>query len=187
MNKGDIINFGCYDWRVLEVQNDKALLISDKIIERKAYHSEWGNITWAECALRSYLNDAFYNSFGDDKSRIAETRVTTGNNLWFGTRGGNAANDRIFLLSIEEAVKYFGDSGQLKNKNPNSEFNIDDQYNAARVARDKSGTAMWWWLRSPGCRKLSAAGVGFDGSVDVGGLSVGDSFGGVRPALWLNF
>jgi hypothetical protein len=29
--------------------------------------------------------------------------------------GGNDTTDKIFILSIEEVVQYFGDSGQLAN------------------------------------------------------------------------
>jgi hypothetical protein len=65
---GDIVRFGDYDWRVLDVQDDKALLLSEKIIEMREYNYDLVDITWETCTLRKYLNESFYNSFNvDDK------------------------------------------------------------------------------------------------------------------------
>ena len=184
----DIMPFAGRDWRVLNIQDGKALLLSDRIVEERWYHTKFVAITWAECELNHYLNDTFFNSLGQDKSRIADTRVITNNNPWYGTKGGSAVNNKIFLLSIEEVVKYFGDSGQLINR-PSKDFNINDQYNDIRIAFDKEGKACWWWwLRSPGHNPDAAADVMGVGSLGLHGSNVfgiGPG-GGVRPALWLH-
>jgi hypothetical protein len=202
---GSIHKFAGIDWRVLDVQNGQALLLSEKIIEKRAYHPSFVGITWEKCELRNYLNNEFYNKLGAVKSAIADTRNSNPNNPWYGMSGGNATEDKVFLLSIEEVVRYFGDSGDLKSckgwyyesgKNvlnntgdKNKDWYINDQYNSARVAKDGEGKAYWWWLRSPGrgsSRSRGAAYVRPDGSVSVGGLNVDYDSGGVRPALWLN-
>ncbi|MDR0248142.1 MAG: DUF6273 domain-containing protein [Oscillospiraceae bacterium] len=193
---GDIITFGAYEWRVLDVQNGKALIITDKIIDFRSYHSEWEDITWADCDLRAYLNGEFYNSFSAaDRARIVETRNVNKDNQWFGTSGGADTTDKIFLLSLEEAVKYFGDSGQLANGNPNSDWYIDDQYNSARIARTAKavpesdyppGSAWTWWLRSPGYHSSGATFAHRDGELDVEGNPVHNDVLGVRPAMWLD-
>ena len=181
----NIIQFGGYDWRVLDIQGGKALLLSDKVLESRAYHrSHVDGIIWAECDLRAYLNGEFYDSLGDDKAHIAETKAITGNNPWFGTNGGVKTDDKIFLLSIEEVVEYFGDSGQLENR-PDSVWGMDDRYSAARIASNENGDASWWWLRSPGLDSGSAATVSIVGSVGISGIKA-DYDCGVRPALWLN-
>jgi len=46
---GDIYHFGPYDWRVLGVQEDKALLITEGIIEERAYNEEDHSVTWETC------------------------------------------------------------------------------------------------------------------------------------------
>jgi len=185
-NIGSTISFGSHDWRVLDIQDGKALLLSSKIVEKRAYHQSNKDITWAACDLRHYLNCEFYDSFGEGKSRIAEANIMTSNNPWFGTDGGAETNDKVFLLSIEEVVKYFGDSGQLKN-HPDGALYIDDEYNPTRIATDEHGKALWWWLRSPGISSNYVAYVGNDGNVDVYGLyNIAWSGGGVLPALWLN-
>jgi hypothetical protein len=186
---GDVIDFAFDDWRVLDVQNGQALLLSEKIIEKRAYHPSFVDITWEKCELRSYLNGAFYNSLGQDKSRIAEQIIDNPNNPWFNTSGGNTTSDKIFLLSLDEVcgltgITYFGDSSSnLKNK---STWGINDGNNSKRIAKDNSGTACHWWLRSSGSKKHNAARVYTDGRVFVCGGSVDNTSVGVRPALWLN-
>jgi len=191
---GSIIPFGGYDWIVLTVENNKMLLISEKIIDKQPYNVKHKNIIWKNCTLRKYLNGKFYNSLGAAKSAIAETRNDNPNNPWYGTAGGNATTDKVFLLSLEELVKYFGDSGDLRNKrrkdvqgnNNSNGYFLDDQYNSARIADYGSEGALRWWLRSPGVNSNLAAYVYSVGSVDVEGYYVNNDSFGVRPALWLN-
>ena len=113
----DIYSFGGYDWRVLAAENSKALLISEYVLEKRSYDSDQEDITWERCTLRTYLNREFYNSFSsEDRNRIIETVNSNSNNLWYGTPGGNDTRDKIFLLSLEEADKYFGNSGDYLAK-----------------------------------------------------------------------
>ena len=186
-NIGDIIKFGGYDWRVLDTQDDKALLLSDKIVGRIFYHKprRHEKTTWAECNLRSYLNSRFYVSLSKDKARIVETKIITSNNIWYGTDGGATTSDRVFLLSIEEVIRYFGDSGQLKSR-PDNDWRIDDKFNAARLATNERGEALWWWLRSPGLDSDHVVFVSSDGTMHVHGTPFINDPSGVRPALWLN-
>jgi hypothetical protein len=184
---------------VLAVEDGKALIITDKIIGFRVYHNTWLSITWANCELRKYLNGDFYDSFSEaDRARIAETRnVNKNNQHWNNTPGGADTTDKIFLLSLEEVVEYFGDSGQLANM-PSDALYIDDSFNNARIAYAakahtfswgetvSAGTAWNWWLRSPGGSPNIAAFVGSDGHVGVYGSYVVDASYGLRPALWLN-
>ncbi|MCL2052829.1 MAG: DUF6273 domain-containing protein [Oscillospiraceae bacterium] len=201
---GSIIKFGSYDWRVLDVQNNAALIITEEIIEKKAYHGNRTAITWANCDLRKYLNGEFINNVKkfspNDKARIIPVTNENADNQWYNTDGGSNTTDSIFLLSLNELVRYFGDSGDLRSKkrygydvkmkkfvqNANGHM-LCDMYGSARVAnylREKGHT---WRLRSPGDGSDDAAYVGYDGGVQVAGYPVDDdaSLGGVRPALWL--
>ena len=194
------VRFGKYDWRVLDVQNGKALLLTEDIIEERCYHSSWERITWEGCELRGYLNGAFLQAFSSsEQSRIASVTNTNPDNPWYGTLGGGDTTDKVFLLSIDEVVKYFGDSGDLRARKDNRLRDyINDQYNEARMAKygktsDRLipvGGGAWWWLRSPGGfddddKFAFAAVVDSDGWLLINGAFVGDG-GGVRPALWLN-
>ena len=72
LSVGDIIKFGNYfinddknkepiEWRVLEVSNNKALLVTKDAIDGKPYNTEWEDITWEQCSLRQWLNNEFIN------------------------------------------------------------------------------------------------------------------------------
>jgi hypothetical protein len=188
---GSIIKFGKYDWRVLEIQGNKALLLADKVTHVNVpYNEECSGVTWETCTLRKWLNSEFLiQEFTPwEQGSIALTSIQNESNQWYGTKGTNATSDKIFLLSISEVVKYFGDSGQLNNR-PNKNMSyVDDNYNNIRIAKSISkGNAAWWWLRTPGIGN-HAAFVSYDGLLLVHGYRVDNDNGrgGVRPALFLN-
>jgi len=182
---GDIIEFGGYEWRVLEVRDGNALIITENIIERRAYNVGGHDTTWEYSSLRRYLNGEFFDSFTQaERARIVETRIANADNQWYGTAGGRETADRIFLISLEEVVQYFGDSGQLSHRPSNDEWRIDDRFNSMRIAGDLTGNNPWWWLRSPGINSDLTAFVGSNGTVHVNG-DYAEFHGGVRPALWL--
>jgi hypothetical protein len=194
-----IMEFGGINWIVLDVKDDKALLLSEKIIEERAYHEEMERaylkimgvkITWAECDLRKYLNGTYYDSFGNEKTRISEELNNNPDNPWYRTSGGKNTRDKIFLLNLEEicgltGITYFGDSGANLKTQGNQILLFNDKNSDKKIAYNAAGAASWWWLRSPGAHSACAADVRADGSVDLGGIRSPGS-GGVRPALWLN-
>jgi hypothetical protein len=172
---GILFQMDGYLWRVLEVQDNKALIISEDILENKQYHTIDTEITWADCSLRSYLNNDFYYSLSaDTQVRINETQLANNDNPDYGTSGGANTTDKIFLLSIEEARTYLNDD-------------------VTRVALISSNPPSWWWLRSPGRKGNDVAGVHNYDSIDIRGNGSGVSGsgniignGGVRPAMWIN-
>lgn len=184
---GGKIRFGKYDWFVLDKQEDKMLIITEKVIEKRLYHHEEAEITWETCDMRRYLNGEFYNSFDEsERARILEVTNENPDNPWYGTKGGNPTQDKIFLLSIDEVIKYFGDSGQLKTRYmyPNCNWCkdkflpwIDDEFNINRRAVDDEGIVRFWRLRSPGSNQCSVATVdGFVGDgFDHGGINIGNA------------
>jgi len=68
---GEIIYFSGYDWRVLDVQDNQALILSELVLETRSYNEKTKDITWEECSLRRYLNNDFYNKL-HDKQKIAQ-------------------------------------------------------------------------------------------------------------------
>jgi len=188
---GEIVHFGKWDWRVLDIQDGKALLITNHIIDQRPYNDyqwiEGTDITWETCTLRAYLNGEFLGNFtAEERAKIFATENVNLDNQWYGSTGGRNTTDKVFLLSIGEVVKYFGDSGQLKSKNQDKCW-IDDQYNDERTAKFNN-VEFGWWLRSPGYGYGNAAHIG-SGVYPVGSIVlIGGMFTvnfGVRPALWL--
>lgn len=179
------VHFGSYDWYILEKQKDKMLLITEKVIEKRAYHNTETKVTWETSDIRKYLNHTFLDSFTEsERNRIIEVVNENKYNQWYGTEGGRSTNDKIFLLSIEEVVDYFGDSGQLERKNKNEGcgwlkdehfFFLSDQYNRNRRAVDDTETVVDWLLRSPGANGRVAAmvyGLDLRDPFDHGDISI---------------
>jgi len=199
---GEIVKFGNYSWRVLEVRDGKALLLTDKIVDSSIYDLEpAGGVTWETSFLRNYLNGVYLQNFTEEEqAQIAETTISNPDNLWYGTPGGDDTRDKLFLLSLEEADRYFGNSGDYLNErriswNSKGKAVENDKGSYFSNVYDKKRAALignvgtWWWLRSPGETSGSAATVNLGGSVGVSGRDVDAShpeMGGVRIALWLN-
>ena len=181
---GGKIRLGKYYWYILDKQAERVLVISEKILERRPYHSQECDITWEKCDLRRYLNSDFYNSFDEDeRTRILGTVNENSDNPWFGTDGGNPTTDKIFLLSIREVLKYFGNSGwiQFREVHTNCDWCKDeywpwfaDQYNINRRAIDNDGVVRHWALRTPGANMHNVTFVmGFCGDeFDHGGINM---------------
>jgi len=190
---GEHLNFCGYNWQVLDIKDDTALIICNIIIEKMNYNNSMTETTWVNSGLRTYLNAVFYEGLSSsEKGKIVETKLINTNNPWYDTPGGQNTLDKIFLLSIDEVIKYFGDSGQLASKNPDSYDWISDEYNTRRIVRNEDGKIMRWWLRSPGYKNYNAACIFGGGKIMGGCLSmlgdpVNGAKNGVRPALWLKF
>jgi hypothetical protein len=184
-----LMRHGDYNWRVLDIQESRILVLSDKIIEPQPFHNKSEPVTWAESDLRRYLNETFLKTFSEaEKSRMIESKITTSNNPWFGTGGGSNTTDKVFLLSVNEVVKYFGDSRQLRNKNRNTKYFISDKFNYVRKTVDKDENFLCWWLRTPGNSSTFISSVTADGRIVVSGDFANRNnalSGGVRPAIWL--
>lgn len=204
---GDTINFGGYQWRVLEVKTDKILVLSEYVLNVSSqYHSSLVQVTWEVSDTRKYLNGDFYNSFSSsDQLKIVESLISTPNDSWYGTPGGNDTTDKIFLLSREEVVKYFGDSGKFANPDKNDGrypwldkglplWWMNDKFDSVRKAYDTNGNAVNWWLRSPGSFSvddepiISVSSIGDDGTIGYFPVAMSNPEYpiGIRPALWLN-
>ena len=199
MQIGDKIVFDKYNWNILDIKNNAALIITEGIIEHRRYHDAYEEITWAECSLRKYLNGEFYDRFSAaDQSRIIPVINKNLDNQWYGSRGGEDTEDRIFLLSLEEvSCKYFGDSSsKLYNpgKNQRYWFERKDKNNSKRISvNNKEEWYYWWWLRSPGRVNKKAVYMFPNGNIGIqgnnifkGNIAEGECRGGIRPALWLN-
>lgn len=166
---GDIISFGKYKWRVLDIKSDKALIITENAVEERAYNAESKDITWSSCSLRNWLNNDFYQSSfsAGEKARILSTRVIPGSNPEYNTNQGYETDDKVFLLNVNEVEQFFSEDNSRKCT--------------------YIGEPCWWWLRSSGYIQKCAAFVDDIGSiVNLGDFVNRDEYA-VRPAMWINF
>lgn len=169
------------DWIVLKVEGDKAFLISQYCLDAHAYHVDFVPMTWAKCTLRVWLNEVFYNvAFSaEEQARIQEVTVSNPDNPHYGTYGGDDTTDRVYLLSLAEAYEYFPDQTGRQG--------VPTAYAVARGGYLNETTGKtWWWLRSPGVRRIDACGVRADGRISgYGSRDVYRPSGTIRPVLWV--
>lgn len=170
------------EWIVLEKDGDKALLLCKKVIERHSYNDDFINVTWRESLVRYWLNTDFYNeAFTDEeKVKILDVNILNEDNNSFDTQGGENTVDSIFLLSINEAYKYFICKEAMST--------VDTVY-----ARKGGVSTRTCWLRSPGDSQNKAAIYPFwiedwpkINERQLRGDNVFLNLG-IRPAMWVKY
>ena len=195
---GDTYIFGTYEqdndtsnskeaikWIVLAKDGNRILLLSEKGLDCKPYNNTFTNVTWETCSLRKWMNSTFLNAAFSAKEQkcIVNTSVPADKNPDYSTDPGNATMDKVFLLSITEANKYFSNNEVGKC--------VPTIYAIANGAKTSNSFTMGdavtsrWWLRSPGYKQTFAASGIDSGNVFSHGLPV-PCRGCVRPALWIN-
>ncbi len=205
----ETISFGSYpqgengevkpiEWIILERKEDKALLISKYALDCQPYNYIRKNTTWAKCTLRKWLNREFVNSAFSPKEKKMILKTDVINEYDYGKVNDDLISNKIFLLSLEEAEKYF-DSNSKGQCLPTA-------YAKKRKKVFNDYSRFDWWLRTPVCFSRQATYVSQKGegaSVTVvdddfyengiakklSPISVSvtlvDDFYGVRPALWM--
>lgn len=158
---GDVVKLGNSEWIILEYNTHEALLMKKVALSGIAYNDELQDVTWENSTLRQYFNSIFLiESFTEEeKNNIMLSDVKNNVNKTYSTDAGNDTQDYIFLMSIEEAIKY------------NSLF---------PVFKNNS------WLRSPGNSRNSAAFLSVKGVVMDYGYEITSEELTSRPILWFN-
>ena len=197
-NVGDIIVFGAYEqdnntsngkedieWLVLAKEDNKILVISDKALDCKPYNQSRDYVTWETCSLRNWLNNDFINAAftAEERAMIPTVTVSADMNPEYNTNPGNATKDKVFLLSIVEAEKYFT-SDEARKCVP-TEYAISNGASTSDSYTKGGKATCLWWLRSPGFDQFIAAYVNYFGPALRYGRSVGNVSNSVRPAMWI--
>ncbi len=171
-------------WRVLAVKPDEgiALLIAQKCLASRPFHSQPPYPTWEKSDMRSWLNGEFIEAVFTPQERqllvITEVPNDASQDCRQGRDGGPTTQDRVFLFSYTEARDYFKDYE-------------DRRCSLTLVAKAQGGYAddegdCCWWLRSPGSSQDTVGFVSYGGSysydkvVNFRGISI-------RPALWVRY
>ena len=168
-------------WRVLAIEDDKALLISEKLLDYVPYHDKWEDVTWETCSLRRWLNEDFYKkAFGFfERGKIALTTLDNSANEEYGTVSCTDTQDKIFVLSIDEVLEYF-----------NSDEDISTSVTDYAQIKSRVGL-IWssWWLRSMYSSEYYyiPATVHYYGGIDKIKILSDNTYTAVRPAMWVKF
>lgn len=191
-------------WRVLSVSDGEALLLADVALDDQKYNTTQSNdiaVTWETSSIRSWLNgydstvnepktDYSNKNFVDfafsarEKNAIKTTILENANNTDYGTEGGAATSDKVFLLSESDIANT--DHGLVTDLTRKSKFST---YVHAMRTENVVGAGegfCCWWLRSLGEDSHKAAYVSGLGDVYEPGANAYTSMDGVRPALYLD-
>ena len=191
---GDIIEFGRYEqdnlnfngpepirWHVVAEDQGMLLLWSEEILDHKPYHERETDITWAECSLRTWLNEDFFTAAFTEQERLlvpATTAVNHMNNA-SGAKGGRDTEDHVCLISYNEILvfTYYNSFA--------ASYAYTTKYAAAQGVKthETYGTGAWW-LRTPGINQSCAAYCDMTGS-PLHSCPVSKEGIGVRPMIWV--
>ena len=198
-------------WRVLDIQDGKALLLADRMPDSVSFHDVDEDITWAECSLRSWLNGygaqsnrqgidysgtGFIDRAFTEKERDAILPVPLRNlsNQDYGTGSGPDTEDCLFILSNEEVFE--GEKAGRYGFDPSR--NCDDsakRFTSTLYA--KCMGAWWspveaykgnsfWFMRTSGYTPRSVTYVCDFGYIYSKGTLVTCSDAGIVPAMWID-
>lgn len=188
---GNYVKFGSYEqdnstgngkedieWLILAKEDGKAFLVSRYALTARPYDDQYPRyIYWDGSELRAWLNSTFITGAftGEEEEYIEYTSIH------FEQPGANDTIDRIFLLSVAEANRYFSDNAS-RCCAPTASALAEDCYT--------SDGFCWWWLRdivnTDEIGDTAAADVRTGGSInDTDGFSRHSPNIGVRPAMWV--
>ena len=168
------------EWIVLDKSENeqKILLISKYALDGKKFEGESEYAAWDTCSLRSWLNYDFYNQAFSEKerNRIKETTVTVDKNQDSVTDSREYTLNKVFLLSRNEAEKYFPE--------PSARICKCTYYGyKTGVTKYGSDDACDWWLRSTGQNWEEAAYINYYGELEFKEIYAHLA---VRPAIWIS-
>lgn len=170
---GDVIQLGRYeqdgnirngnepiDWIVLKIQDGKAFLVSKYALDAQQYNRGYSQDTnWEDCWLRKWLNDDFLTTAFNSE----ELSIISG------------TQDKVLLLSVEEAEKHFLSDA-------------DRQCKLTEYAEEQGASSIdgycWWWLQPA---ENVATIVGYKGDIcDYGNyVHIDSDEYAVRPVMWI--
>jgi RNA polymerase sigma factor (sigma-70 family) len=190
---GDLVDFGRYwqndqalgsepiTWQVLDIQDDRALLISLYGLTPSLYNTGYSSI-WENCYLREWLNSSFVTRAFSSRERLAiqKTVIDNGpeqNSPYFVIGNGPETEDKVFLLSYAEAVKYL----------PTDDDRIcmpTERAATTGALVDQARGSCNWWLRTI-ANSTSACYISTTGSTDRYQYTTAQDIA-VRPCIWVD-
>lgn len=123
----DTVTFGAYEqdsdldngkeaieWIVLDKKGDEYLLLSKYVLDYYQFQNnsmEEGPASWNDSDLRMWANTEFLNNaFSETEQRnIMQSKIDNTNNDYYNL---NSTEDRVFILSQDEIINYFGSKNE---------------------------------------------------------------------------
>lgn len=177
-------------WRVLSINEDgtDAFVMADQVIDvAQYYHRDDVEITWEKSDIRKWLAGDFMTAAftGREQEKILTSQISTPDNKWSGESGGNDTTDKIYLLSIEEAMDPSYGFGSDEKEGDTRRISVTDYAKAEEQLDWVGSDSGVYWLRSAGSEKGRPATVGYWGAGEIPTEPSNTSTGklGVRPVM----
>lgn len=148
----------------MKIEDGKALLISQQILDYKPIHSEYVDVSWEECDLRKWLNHEFYREAFIElyQTDIVESEVYYAS--FTSETEKVSCRDKIFILDNSEITRYYYDATSTNYASQKGSTNTF-------FSRTKTYPKRYGFIYTEGSNTL--------------GWSV-DEPNGVRPAMWIS-
>ena len=180
------------EWIVLDVKEDKCLLMSRYGLETMAFNQS-GDATWERCTLRKWLNNEFYNSAftRQEQSAIQTTSIVRVKKYDYEDDAINT-QDKVFLMDRSDVDSFIY---QFAVNHINAEVNYCRASDYALAHGAFTGNSVspgdgrhgLWWLRNTDRSGKFATFVDSRETRSYSGWSVTRDDILVRPALWMDF
>ncbi len=186
-NIGDTVIFGTYEqdnngsngqepieWIVLDKKGMSLFLISKLALDCQEYYGyETFSYRWENSDIRNWLNNDFYSkAFSADEQTAIQIYDSE-----------TSAEDKVFLLSQEEAEKYFSNNESRKC----AQTDYMKMTISPGMDEDPENTTVCWYLRLPVSNLWYVSYVSDDGYINYIPFDSDYYFNiYVRPALWIN-
>lgn len=192
-------------WRVLESSGDSVLLMADNAIDCRQYSTNTEKYSWSDSPMRVWLNGLsdraangytcgnggfLYTAFSEEERSdiLTSTVHTEDNNLWGESiPGGKDVNDKVFLLSISEAMNSdYGFAPDAMTLSSTRRLEPTDYAFAMGTWLGTYGKYYgncWWMLRTSGDYREKMALIYNTGQVYKEGYYVNTPYYGVVPAM----
>lgn len=171
-------------WRVLEVTEDSALLLSEYGLICKNINETFDDFTWETCSLRNWLNTTFLDiAFTNlERKAILDNNIKNIDSDYWGTKGGNDTIDKAFIPTIQDVMNpaYGFQKGMKVSKTRMLKCTTFARKNGGYINKTNGNTC--WWLRSPGFHDKYAAYVFTTGAITAT-YFVGRRYDAIRPAI----
>ena len=137
-------------WRVLSTSGNKVILLAEQNLDARTYHDSEVDIDWADCQLRTWLNESFYmNAFTDaERAAIQTSTIVTKGDSFLGTQDVTTT-DKIYIPSLEDISNcnygFLATNGYDDNRTA-----TNTNYTATKPNMYAGGTPDVYWLRNVG-------------------------------------
>ena len=145
------------EWNIIARDNGKVLLLSKYIIESEIISNNLHLPIYDDSVVRTKLIGEYYDKFfSNEEKAIIESSVLNNFDCPLKRHGKNKTYksiDKLFLLSIEEIRKYFGNTAEAIDKlKSKATYYVTNVKNVRRRINDVD-IDNCFWLRSPGSNK----------------------------------